>query len=87
MSVQCIYPLHFPEEGFHKSDLFLEDSTLESLKQLAAEVEGYEAIHEKHPNEKKPANDDRQYRFQRKMSSTEKRKGCLRTVLDECKKT
>ena len=53
MSVQYIYPLYFPEEGFHKSDLFLEDSTLESLKQLAAEVEGFEAIHEEHPNEKK----------------------------------
>ena len=32
--------------------------TLESLKQLAAEVEGYEAIHEKHPD-KKTANNDR----------------------------
>ena len=38
MSIQYVFPLYFLEEGFHKSDLFLEDSTLESLKELAAEL-------------------------------------------------
>ena len=32
------------------------------------------------------SNDGRKYRFQRKMTSAEKRKGSLRTVIDECKK-
>ena len=86
MSVQYIYPLYFPREGYHKSELYIEDSTLEGLKKFAADKEeGWEAIHEKHPNEKKGANDDKQYRFQCKMTSKEKRAGSLRTVLDECR--
>ena len=85
--IKYVYPpLYFPEEGFHKSDLFLEPGTLESLRELAEGLEGWEAILEKHPDENEKSKDDRKYRFKRKMTSAEKRKGSLRTVLDECKK-
>lgn len=79
-------PLYFPEEGYHKTELFIEPETLDSLREFAEGLEGWEAIHEKHPEENEKSNDGRKYRFQRKMTSAEKRKGSLRTVIDECKK-